>query len=373
MRLIDQRVEFGVGVERHVAARPLVLAVKKWIQKVLRVRIVRPPLLDVEVGRSLASGLAYRRCIALNNLRPDSRFGQISLNRLREARRLVGCSGPQLDVDSVRMSSRSEQLLCLGEIMRVCFATAIEPWQDSRNNASRNIAAAGHHHAQDRVHIGCVIERLSHANVAQGSPRHVYRYVPEAERRRGIEKFFLLWIRLPRLSCFVRNGEHVDVACLEFSGGSAHLRNDARHQRIGFRRAVEIVRILCKPQVIVVPPFDELPRASAHWLLAEVGGRIIGHDGSHWHCQQLGEDRERLFERDHDRRVVGSGNTTYRLSLTSGEIFGALNWKKWPTAPALRLWIEDTLECGDDVLRGERTSVVELDSASKMERVSDSV
>src|SRR5206468_4682966 len=157
--------------------------VKKRIQKVLRVRIVRPPLLDVEVGRSLASSLAHRRCIALNNLRPDSRLGQISLNRLREARRLVGCSGPQLDVDSVRMSSRSEQLLCLGDIMRVCFATAIKPWQDWRNNTSRNIAAASHHHAQDRVHISCVIERLPYANVAERATRDINRDIPEPQRR----------------------------------------------------------------------------------------------------------------------------------------------------------------------------------------------
>ena len=61
------------------------------------------------------------------------------------------------------------------------------------------------------------------------------------------------------------------------------------------------------------------------------------------------------------------------MSLACREVFRAFDWKKWPTTAALRLWIEDSLECGDNVLRCERTSVVELDAAAEMERVGDSV
>src|ERR1700674_3193035 len=60
VRLIYQRVEFRIRVERDVASYSLVFAVQQRIQEVFGVRIIRPPFLEREGGLAFTRGLAHR-------------------------------------------------------------------------------------------------------------------------------------------------------------------------------------------------------------------------------------------------------------------------------------------------------------------------
>ena len=58
--LINQRIEVGIGVERNVSSHSLVFAVQQRVEEVLRIRIIRPPFLEGQIGLALARSFAHR-------------------------------------------------------------------------------------------------------------------------------------------------------------------------------------------------------------------------------------------------------------------------------------------------------------------------
>ena len=122
------------------------------------------------------------------------------------------------------------------------FAVRIGPVQHWRYRLRSRLRRDRHHLAEHRVHIDRVIERLANPRIAERTPRRVDRDVPETQRRRRGEQLLLLGVCFPRFRRLIGNVEHVYVARLELGGRSAHLGDDARHQRIGFRRTIEVIR-----------------------------------------------------------------------------------------------------------------------------------
>src|SRR6266550_197951 len=128
------------------------------------------------------------------------------------------------------MSRRSEELLRLGDVVRIWPAAWIVAAQYGWNHTVRNGSTVSHDGAQYGAHIRRVVERLSHANVGERASRDVDGDVPETQRGRGIEKLRLPGIRRPGFARFIGHGKDVDIARFKFSGGGAHLGYDARHQ-----------------------------------------------------------------------------------------------------------------------------------------------
>src|ERR1700704_5563271 len=128
------------------------------------------------------------------------------------------------------MSRRGEKLLRFGDVVRIWSAGWIVAAEYRWNHTVRNGPAVSHDGAQYGAYIGRVVERLSYANIGEWASRNIDGDVPETQRRRGIEKLFLVRIRRPGLARFIGHRKDVDIARFKFSGSGAHLRDDARHQ-----------------------------------------------------------------------------------------------------------------------------------------------
>ena len=112
-------------------------------------------------------------------------------------------------------------------------------------------------------------------------------------------------VLLPVGDLALRDLEDVDVAALELGDGRARLGDDARLERVGLGRAApSSAGFVREQQVVVVLPLDELPRSGADRMLAEVRRHVVRRDRRDGHREQLGEDRERLLERDDERGIV---------------------------------------------------------------------
>ena len=128
------------------------------------------------------------------------------------------------------MSGRGKEFLCFRNVVRVSLPVRLGAAQGGGYHTGRDSSAPGHDRAQHRADVDGVVERLSHANIAERAARGVDGHVPEAKRRGGREKLALPGISLPAFARFIRNGKDVDVARLEFGGSGARFGNDARHQ-----------------------------------------------------------------------------------------------------------------------------------------------
>src|SRR6266853_4654812 len=115
------------------------------------------------------------------------------------------------------MSRRGEELLRLGDVVRIWPAAWIVAAEYGWNHTVRNGSTVSHDGAQYGAYIRRVVERLSHANIGEWASRNVDRDVPETQGRRGIEKLFLVWIRRPGFACFIGHRKNVDIARFKFS------------------------------------------------------------------------------------------------------------------------------------------------------------
>jgi hypothetical protein len=108
-------------------------------------------------------------------------------------------------------------------------------------------------------------------------------------------------------------------------------------------------------------------------MLAEIGWGRVGNDRRDRHREQLRECGKRLGQCNHDRRVVRRIESGHRLGFSRGELRRALDWDERFSAAAFRRGVERTLKGVNDLLRGERRSVVERDAAAQVKCVGESV
>jgi hypothetical protein len=116
-------------------------------------------------------------------------------------------------------------------------------------------------------------------------------------------------------------------------------------------------------------PRDEAPGAASDWGLIKVLRCRRRHHGGHRHGKELGEDVERLGQREDDGRIVGHRNAGNVPRLPGRELARAFDRKERPLPAAARRGVERAPHRGPHVARADRSPVVERRIGSKMKGV----